>query len=156
MSYILETPITTNDAGSAGAADDAPPIGYKSDSTPFYVEVRGMGDNPPKTGGGGYTLETPTEPASIGERMGQGALDPIWGGAQLLTKSLPPEIVEKGNALNNWLAEKTGLVAKIPEGGIDQMTRERNNAYQASRGEDAHTFDPYRLGGSAIPSTLAA
>src|SRR5512139_2637724 len=71
------------------------------------------------------------------ERFGMGMADPIQGGAQLLTKLLPDSVVQAGNAANNWLADKTGLVARLPEGGVDQQTREREAAYNAARGPDA-------------------
>lgn len=88
------------------------------------------------------------------ERIAMGMADPIHGGAQLLTKALPEGVVNAGNRFNNWLADKTGLVAKIPEGGVDQMVREREAAYQAKRGEDG--FDGYRLTGNvASPVNLA-
>ncbi len=88
------------------------------------------------------------------ERISMGMADPIHGGAQLLTKMLPDGVVSAGNRLNNWLADNTGLVAKIPEGGVDQMVREREADYQARRGEEG--FDGYRLTGNvASPVNLA-
>ena len=94
-------------------------------------------------------------PMSAASRFGMGMADPIQGGAQLLTKVLPEGVVKAGNAANNWLADKTGMVARLPEGGVDQQTREREAAYKASRGPDAG-FDWARLGGNvASPVNLA-
>ena len=45
--------------------------------------------------------------------------------------------MQAGNAANNWLADNTGLVGRLPEGGVNQQVREGEAAYQASRGADA-------------------
>lgn len=96
----------------------------------------------------------PAKPLSRTERVGFGMADPIHGGAQLLTKALPDSVVSAGNRFNNWLADNTGLVARIPEGGVDQMVRQREADYQARRGEEG--FDGYRLVGNvASPTNLA-
>jgi hypothetical protein len=90
-------------------------------------------------------------PMSKLERVGQGAMDPINGGAQLLTHILPDSVVNAGNKLNNWLADKTGLVARIPEGGVDQMVRDQEVAYQARRKAGGESgFDGYRLLGNVV------
>lgn len=84
-----------------------------------------------------------------------GLADPIHGGAQLLTKLLPEGVVQAGNKFNNWLADRTGLVAKLPEGGVDQQVREREQAYQAQRGSDG--VDWGRLAGNVLnPANLAS
>jgi hypothetical protein len=86
---------------------------------------------------------------SFGERVKMGIVDPIQGGAQLLTKMLPDSVVNAGNIANNWLADKTGLVARLPEGGVDQQTREREAAYNEQRSpEDG--FDWARLLGNVV------
>jgi len=97
--------------------------------------------------------------------VGMGLADPVHGGAQLLTKMLPESVVSAGNNLNNWLADKTGLVAKLPEGGVDQQVREREAAYQAERqaatpktagGQQAPGVDWWRMAGNvASPVNLA-
>lgn len=64
----------------------------------------------------------------------RGMKDPIDGGAQLLTHILPDSVVSAGNRFNNWLADKTGLVSKIPEqGGLDALVKQDEQAYQAAR-----------------------
>lgn len=87
------------------------------------------------------------------DRFGKGLRDPVDAGAQLLTNMLPSGVVSAGNRLNNWLAENTGLVGKLPEGGVDQQVREQEKAYQSARGEG---FDAMRLAGNVLnPANLA-
>jgi hypothetical protein len=79
-----------------------------------------------------------------------GLKDPISGGAQLLEKILPEPVVKQVNKLNDILAEY-GLVSKLPEGGVSQMVREEEQAYQVgrkARGEEG--FDFPRLGGNVV------
>lgn len=109
----------------------------------------------------GYELLPPSAPAvkpmSRLEKVGMGAADPIHGGAQLLTNMLPDGVVNAGNRFNNWLADTTGLVARLPEGGVDQQVREREAAYQQRRtdaGEEG--FDGYRTIGNVVsPANVA-
>jgi hypothetical protein len=101
------------------------------------------------------------------ERVGKGMRDPIDGGAQLLTKLLPNEVVDTGNSLNNWLADKTGLFPKLQERGlnslvtggptgVDKMVRDNEAAYQERRGDSAGTFDPMRVTGNVLsPANIA-
>lgn len=105
---------------------------------------------------------------SIGEKLAKGAKDPLDGAAQLLTHVLPDSVVQAGNDVNNWLADKTGLVSKIPDrnvtglvtgkkGGLDQLIAEDEAAYQAKRkaaGESG--FDGWRTAGNVVsPVNLA-
>lgn len=94
---------------------------------------------------------------SRGERFTRGLVDPIDGGAQLLTNMLPRGVVNAGNHLNNWIADKTGLVARLPEGGVDQQVREAEAKYQDRRKSNGDTgFDWMRLGGNiASPANMA-
>lgn len=96
-------------------------------------------------------------PISKAERFAKGLRDPIDGAAQLLTKALPDSVVSAGNRLNNWLADKTGLVARLPEGGVDQLVREAEAAYQQRRTASGETgVDWMRLGGNVLnPANLA-
>ena len=90
---------------------------------------------------------------SKSERFWMGLADPIQGGAQLLTHVLPQSVVNAGNQFNNWLADKTGLVAKLPDGGVDQQTREREAAYQQAKPEG---FDWMRMAGNVLsPANVA-
>lgn len=99
-------------------------------------------------------------PLSLTDRVLKGIRDPIDGGAQLLTHLLPDSVVQGGNDLNNWLADKTGLVARLPQGGVDQMTRDAEQTYQARRASSGQSgFDGARLVGnvlSPVNLTLAA
>lgn len=96
------------------------------------------------------------EPISRSERVMQGLKDPFSGGAQLLTKVLPTPVVQAGDRLNNWLADKTGLVARLPEGGVDQQVRDQEREYQARRVASGESgFDGYRaIGNIASPANL--
>lgn len=92
-------------------------------------------------------LPPPAEKLSKTDRFLMGVADPIHGGAQLLTKMLPDSVVKAGNRLNNIIAEKTGLVAKLPEGGVDQQVRDREQAYQVAKPDG---MDWMRLGGNVV------
>lgn len=95
--------------------------------------------------------ELPKAVTPSSERFVQGLRDPIDAGAQLLTKALPSSVVNAGNQLNNFIADKTGLVAKLPQGGVDQMINDRSSQYNAPEG-----MDWARLGGNiASPANLA-
>lgn len=80
-----------------------------------------------------------------GKRFMQGVKDPFDAGAQLLTKILPDSVVNAGNQLNNYIADKTGLVANIPQGGVDQMLNDQAKQYNAPEG-----MDWARLGGNIV------
>lgn len=103
--------------------------------------------------GGGATGEWQI-PLSKLDRVKQGMIDPISGGAQLLTNILPEGVVKAGNRLNNYLADKTGIVGKLPVGGVNQQVREQEAQYQARRGEGG--LDGYRLIGNILsPANVA-
>lgn len=101
--------------------------------------------------------EKPANPVSRTEKIVKGMADPIEGGAQLLTHMLPKGVVDAGNSFNNWLADKTGMVAKIPEGGLDQSIKASESDYQAKRAAAGESgFDGYRMAGNVIsPANLA-
>lgn len=95
------------------------------------------------------------KPLTRTEKVQTGAADIVHGGAQLLTKMLPEGVVKAGNDFNNWLADKTGLVAKLPEGGVDQQVRQREADYQARRAAAGETgFDGWRMVGGTVPALL--
>lgn len=97
------------------------------------------------------------KPATRTDRFIKGVTDPIEGGAQLLTHVLPDSVVNAGNRLNNWLADKTGMVARIPSGGMDQLVSDNERAYQAQRAAAGESgFDGYRTIGNVVsPANLA-
>lgn len=99
----------------------------------------------------------PAAPLTRTDKFVRGLRDPIDGGAQLLTNILPDGLVKAGNSMNNWLADNTGLVGRLPEGGVDQQVRDTEKQYQASRkaaGESG--IDGYRMAGNVLsPANLA-
>lgn len=97
------------------------------------------------------------EPLSRMGKVIKGIRDPIDGGAQLITKMLPEGVVRGGNQLNNWLADKTGLVSPLPDGGVDQQVRESEAAYQQRRKDGGESgIDGYRMAGNLIsPANIA-
>jgi len=102
-------------------------------------------------------LAPTAKPSTVVQRVGSGMADPIHGGAQTLTHILPTSVVNAGNRFNNWLADVGVPLAKIPEGGVDQMVREREAEYNAQRAAAGSTgFDWARFGGNvASPANFA-
>jgi hypothetical protein len=108
------------------------------------------------------------EPVTRTEKLVRGLRDPLDGAAQLLTHVLPSGAVDSVNQANNWLADKTGLVAKLPERntaslvtgqktGLDGLIQQQEADYQAKRqaaGESG--FDGWRTTGNVLsPVNLA-
>lgn len=95
--------------------------------------------------------------SSAPRRFLQGMRDPIDAGAQLLTHMLPDSLVKAGNDANNWLADKTGLVGRIPEGGLDQSIADQEKQYEGARAATGNTgMDWMRLAGNiASPANVA-
>lgn len=105
--------------------------------------------------------------ASVPNRVLKGMKDPLDAGAQLLTHMLPDSVVDAGNSLNNWLADKTGIVSRLPErnlsslvtgqkSGLDGALQSEEKEYQAARAATGNTgIDLARLGGNvASPVNL--
>lgn len=108
-------------------------------------------DEPRGGATGSWTTKAPTR----AEKIGKGMRDPIDGAAQLLTNALPAGLVDAGNNLNNWLADKTGMVGRLPGGGVDAQVKQQEAAYQYARGSD-DGFDGYRVLGNVLsPANLA-
>lgn len=101
--------------------------------------------------------KTEQMPVSSLESVTRGIMDPIEGGAQLLTHALPSSVVQSINNLNNWLADKGIPLDRIPQGGIDQQIKEQEQAYQQKRQAAGETgVDWWRLAGNvASPANLA-
>lgn len=93
-------------------------------------------------------------PMTATERFKQGLKDPIEGGAQLLTNMLPSGLVRAGDRLNNFIADKTGLVARLPEGGVDAQVRANEAEYK--RRNAGVGMDWARLGGNVLNPVNAA
>ncbi len=93
----------------------------------------------------------PKDPAEVYSGFIQGLRDPVDGLAQLLYEALPEGVRESGDALNNWLSEKTGFIEKIPEGGFTQLLKDKEARYQAGRvkeGDEGADLD--RIGGNFV------
>jgi len=117
------------------------PEGATEEDAIAYVQKNIMTESKPKA----------TKQTSGMNRFAQGMKDPLDAGAQLLTHVLPQGVVNAGNNANNWLADKTGLVDKIPTGGVDQMIKNDAANYNAPKG-----IDWARLGGNVLsPANLA-
>ena len=55
----------------------------------------------------------------------------IGGGAQLLSHVLPEPIAQGINDFNNWLVDRGVPLARVPQGGVNQMVGEANNRANA-------------------------
>lgn len=115
-------------------------------------------ESAPEVGSDTKQKKTSARPISDSERVGKGLRDPIDAGAQLLTNILPQGVVDAGNRLNNFIADKTGLVGRLPEGGVDQQVRDSEAEYQARRAASGQSgFDGMRLLGNVVnPVNMAA
>lgn len=94
------------------------------------------------------------QPSQIGgmQRLAAGLVDPVQGGAQLLENTLravSPTAVEAINRLNNRLAD-FGIVGRLPAGGVQQQTAEREAALKTDG------IDWARLAGNVLSPANAA
>lgn len=118
-------------------------------------DMRGLSDEGLRVLSGDVPAQAPATTATMSraEKFATGATDMIHGGAQLLTQMLPDSVVKTGDRVNNWLADKTGLVARLPEGGVDQQVRQREADYQAKRAAAGESgIDGWRVAGNILPS----
>ena len=81
--------------------------------------------------------------------ISHGLMDPIEGSAQLLAKVTPAPIERGINEFNNYLADKTGLVGKLPPGGMQEHARQREQQIQQERGANTGMDWP-RLAGNIL------
>ena len=113
-------------------------------------------DAPPHSGGVIlWDDPTPTtrqkELTTTNARVLRGAVDPIDSGAQMLYNALPKGLVDAVDSANNWLADKTGLVAKIPPGGMNQFVSDKEKEYQDARKATGQSgMDFARMGGNML------
>ena len=85
-----------------------------------------------------------------------GGEDIISGPAVALTEALPPSVVNRGNALNNWLAQKTGLFPQLPAGGLPELQAQREQQLEQQRqAAGLEGQDWSRLVGQAVPWVVA-
>lgn len=102
-------------------------------------------------------LQKKQEPQGISGsgRFKRGLIDPIEGTAQLLYNTMPQPIQAVSDKVNNFLAEKLGITARIPEGGLNEAIRQKEQEYQAQRGGNG--IDWARIGGNVLsPANLVA
>ena len=84
----------------------------------------------------------------------QGGRDVIDAGAQMLSHAMPEGVTNQMNQWNNQLADSTGLVGRIPEGGIDEKIKQDEAAYQLARARKGRTgIDAGRIVGN-VGATL--
>ena len=89
---------------------------------------------------------------SASSRFAAGLVDPIQGGAQMLenaVRAVSPGAVDAINKANNWLADR-GIVGRLPAGGVQQQTREREAALRTDG------IDWPRLAGNVLSPANAA
>lgn len=85
----------------------------------------------------------------------KGMRDPVDALAQILYNTVPEKVRRDMDAFNNWIAEKTGLLEKIPEGGFNELLRQQEEKYQRGRIAEGDTgVDWDRLGGSVFTSMI--
>lgn len=84
-------------------------------------------------------------------RVMRGMRDPVDAGAQMLTNLLPSGVVNAGNKLNNWIADNTGLLGRLPEGGVNQQIKQQEQEYQDARNAVGQNGQDWaRMGGNLI------
>ena len=89
-----------------------------------------------------------------GESVLRGMYDPVEGLAQMAYNALPRGVQQAGDSFNNWLADKTGLVGKLPPGGLNEAIAQGEAEYQQARGGG---FDTQRMIGNVLsPVNLTA
>lgn len=101
------------------------------------------------------------QPAETYSGWVKGLRDPVDALSQMLYESIPEDVKKSGDALNNWIAEKTGLLEPIPEGGFSEQLSQQEETYQAGRqAEGDEGIDWDRIGGNilstAVPGVGAA
>jgi hypothetical protein len=107
-------------------------------------------------------------PVTAMQSVGQGLMDPVQGGAQLLANSLPSGVVGAVNDATGWvnrqpvigpITHALGMTPATPE-QLNEQTTQREEGYQASREAAGDKgIDWWRLGGQAsagAPLMLAA
>ena len=108
---------------------------------------------------GRYVLEDDKPaPLSRTDKYLKGVNDPIDALTQLVSNNLPKNLVKTLDNFGNKYIAPTGLIRRMPEGGIDQQIRDDEKQYQAQRqvqGENG--LDGYRLTGNILnPVNLIA
>lgn len=81
----------------------------------------------------------------------RGLRDPVDALSQMLYEAVPEKVRRDVDAFNNWIAEKTGLLEKIPEEGFSELLRQQEAQYQAGREPG---FDWARLAGGVATGVV--
>lgn len=84
----------------------------------------------------------------------QGGRDIIDAGAQMLSHAVPESARKSIDQFNNYLADKTGLVGRMPDGGIDAKIKQDEVAYQGARKEAGRSGTDVARAIGGIVSTL--
>jgi len=83
--------------------------------------------------------------------MLQGGRDILDAGAQMMYNAVPESVQQAGNQANDWLAENTGLVGKMPEGNLNYKIQQDEANYQEQRRRAGRGgFDGGRLLGNVL------
>lgn len=123
--------------------------GYSEDEIKTEIERRYPQQPAPKA--------TPkAQPMTTGGKVHRGMVEPFEGAAQLLYNALPRGVQQAGDKFNNWLADKGVPIARMPEGGMNELVSGNEKAYQDSRAAAGETgFDGMRLAGNVMsPANL--
>jgi len=138
----LESALVKADA--AGNVDDARMLA---------AEIRKLRSPVPQ----GDKLELAGDGGFKGSTLGgivQGGRDVLDAGAQMLSHVMPEGARNAINSANNYIADKTGLVSRLPEGGIDQQIKDNEQGYQQARAASGRDgIDAARITGN-IAATL--
>jgi len=125
--------------------------GNTEDARALANEIRRLRGSPEKM------QAAPTDGGFQGSVLGgivQGGRDVLDAGAQALSHIMPESVRNAVNSANNYLADKTGLVGRLPEGGIDQKIKEDEAAYQQARAASGRDgIDASRITGN-IAATI--
>lgn len=83
--------------------------------------------------------------------VARGLKDPIDAMAQMLEKVLPQSVNDVNRSVNNWIANKTGMLAELPSGGVDELIKKQESEYQADRAQRGeYGLDAARLLGNVV------
>ena len=87
--------------------------------------------------------------------LAMGIRDPLDAGAQMFYNMLPKSVQDVGNKANNWIADKTGLTGRLPDGGFNEQLKQQEADYQANRSASGETgIDGDRLIGNLLTSII--
>ena len=116
-------------------------------------------DDAPKAAGRYEFIDDAPKAAPVSrlEKIGRGMKDPLDAAAQLFEKMMPQGFNNANRSVNNWIADKTGLLEKLPEQGVSGLMAQQEKDYQTRRTASGESgFDGYRtIGNVASPMNLA-